>query len=328
MRRVGLAVGLTVSLILAPVAAAGQQAGTAYRIGTLTVSPATRSSHFIKAFEDALNELGYVKGSSIIYEHRFADGRPERLPDLAKELAELKVDVVIAGNNASIAAAIHATSRIPIIMTYSSGPVGVGFVASLARPGRNITGLTTDVTADTWGKRLELLKEVATRGRDVVVFWNPSFPGASADWKAVRAAAVTLGVRLQSLEVRQLEDFGPGFTVITQQPPGALLVLADPLAYTLRPEIIAIAARNRIPAMYSFREATDEGGLMSYGVNIPALYRRAATYVDKILKGAKPADLPVEQPTKFEFVINLKTAKALGLTIPQTLLLRADEVIE
>ena len=172
MRRIGLAVVLAVSLILVPFAAAGQQAGTAYRIGTLTVSPATRSSHLIRAFEDALNELGYVKGSNIVYEHRFADGRLERLPELAKELAALKVDVVIAGNNASIAAATDATSTIPIVMTYGIDPVGVGFVASLARPGKNITGLTTDVTADTWGKRLELLKEVATRGRDVVVLWK------------------------------------------------------------------------------------------------------------------------------------------------------------
>jgi len=292
------------------------------------VSPADRASHFIKALEESLSGLGYVKGSNVLYEHRFADGRTERLSALAKELIALNVDVIIAGNNASIAAAKQATSMIPIIMTYGIDPIGVGFIAGLARPGGNITGLTADVTADTWGKRLELVKEIVPRASRVAVLWNPDFPGMPSAWKATEDAARTLGVRLQSVEVRRLDDFDPGFTAIIQQRPVALLVIADPLTYTRRREIAATAARNRIPAIYGFREATDEGGLMSYGVNIPALYRRAAVYVDKILKGAKPSDLPVEQPTKFELVINLKTAKAIGLTIPPSLLLRADEVIQ
>jgi ABC-type uncharacterized transport system substrate-binding protein len=319
---------VTLGLFTAPLAAEAQQAGKVYRIGTLTVSPADRASHFIKAFEERLRDLGYVKGSNVVYEHRFADGRTERLPELATEFVALSVDVIIAGNNASIAAARHATSTIPIVMTYGVDPVGVGFVASLARPGGNITGLTADVTADTWGKRLELVKEVVPRVSRVAVIWNPDFPGMPSAWKATEDAAATLGVRLQSVEVRRLEDFDPGFTAIASQHPGALLVLADPLVYTRRREIVATAARHRIPAVYAFREATDEGGLMSYGVNISALYRRAAYFVDRLFKGAKPADLPVEQPNKFELVLNLKTAKALGLTIPPSLLQRADEIIQ
>jgi len=315
-------------LLAAPLAAEAQRSGKVYRIGTLTVSPAERASHFITALEESLRELGYVKGSNVLYEHRFAEGRTERLSELAHELAVLNVDVIIAGNNASIAAAKQATSMIPIIMTYGVDPIGVGFIVGLSRPGGNITGLTADVTADTWGKRLGLVKEIAPRASLVAVLWNPDFPGMSSAWKASEDAARTLRVRLQSVEVRRLEDFDPGFTAIAQQRPGALLVFADPLTYTRRREIASTAARYRIPTIYGFREATDEGGLMSYGVNIPGLYRRAAVYVDKIFKGAKPAGLPVEQPTTFELVINLKTAKALGLTIPQSLLQRADEVIQ
>ena len=327
MTRVVSMITLVVAALAAPLAEA-QQPGKTYRIGTLTVSPVERASHFISAFEERLRELGYVKGVNVLYEHRFANGRTERLSELANELTALNVDVIIAGNNASISAARHATARIPIIMTYGVDPVGVGFVASLARPGGNITGLTADVTADIWGKYLQLVKEVAPRASHVAVLWYPDFPGMPSAWKAMESAAATLGVQLQSVEVRRLEDFDPGFVSIASQHPGALFVPADPLTYAGRREIVAAAARHRIPALYSFREATDEGGLMSYGVNIPALYRRAAYFVDRIMKGAKPADLPVEQPTKFEFVINLKTAKALGLTIPPSVLARADEVIQ
>jgi putative ABC transport system substrate-binding protein len=319
--------GLTLGTLSAPLAAEAQ-VGKAYRIGTLTVSPRDRAAHFIAAFEEQLKELGYVKGSTIVYEHRFAGGRTERLPEIARELAALNVDVIIAGNNASIAAAKQATAKTPIVMTYGVDPVSVGFIQSLARPGGNITGLTADVTDDTWGKRLELLKEVAPRASHVAVVWNPQFPGHPSAWKATETAGRALGIQLQSIEVQRLEDFDRGFTAIAERRPGALLIFADPLAYTRRGEIVATAARHRIPDVYSFREATDEGGLMSYGVNISALYRRAAYFVDQILKGTKPGDIPVEQPTKFELVINLKTAKALGLTIPPSLLLRADQVIE
>jgi putative ABC transport system substrate-binding protein len=292
------------------------------------VSPSELASHFIKAFEESMAELGYVSGSNIIYEHRFAGGRLERRPGLARELVELKVDVIIAGNNASIAAARQVTATIPIVMTYSIDPIGAGFIASLARPGGNITGLTGEVTAETWGKRLELATQVAPAISRVAVLWNPDVPAMHSAWEATASAAEKLGVALQSLEVRGLLDFEAAFSTLVLHPPGALLVYADPSTYARRREIVAAAARNGIPDIYSFREGTDDGGLMSYGVSIPALYRRASHLVDKILKGTKPSDLPVEQPTKFDLVINLKTARALGLEVPPTLLARADEVIE
>jgi putative ABC transport system substrate-binding protein len=327
-RRRFLLTSLAGALVVAPLPAEAQPAGKVYRIGTLTVSPADRALHFIMAFEERLGELGYAKGSNVAYEHRFADGRTERLPELARGLVALNVDVMIAGNNASIAAAKQASSRIPIIMTYGSDPVGVGFVASLARPGGNITGLTADVTADTWGKLLGLVKEVAPRASQVGVLWTPDFPGARAAWKATEDAAVALGMRLQWHEVRHLEDFDPAFAAIARRRPDALLAFANPLTYARRREVAATALRHGIPAIFPFREATDDGGLMSYGVNISALYRRAAYFVYRILNEASPADLPVEQPTTFELVINLKTAKAIGLTVPPSLLLRADHVIE
>ena len=309
-------------------AAGAQPAAKAYRIGTLTVSPADRASHYIVAFEEGLTKLGYVKGSRIIYEHRFAEGHVERLPDLVKQLIAVNVDVILAGHNASILAAKNASSPIPIVMTYSVDPVGVGFIRSLSHPGGNITGLTADVSAETSAKRLGLVNEIAPRASQIGILWNPAFPGAAAAWKVTGTAARALGVRLQSIEIRSLEDVDRILAAMATRRPGALLVLADPLGYTRRREIAAAALRYRLPAVFEFREGVDDGGLMSYGVNIPSLYRRAASYVDRILNGAKPADLPVEQPTSFELVINLKTAKALGLTIPPSLLARADQVIE
>jgi putative tryptophan/tyrosine transport system substrate-binding protein len=304
------------------------QVRKAYRIGTLTVSAFERSSHVIMAFEESMAKLGYASQSNVIYEHRFAGGRVERLTDLAKELVALNVDVIVAGNNASISAAKQVTSTVPIVMTYSIDPIGTGFIASFAHPSGNITGLTAEVTAETWGKRFELAMQVVPAITRVAVVWNPDIPGMRSAWEATENAARTQGVTVQSIEVRGFEDLDAALSAFALQPPGALLVFADPLTYTRRREIVVAAARNRIPDFYSFREATDDGGLMSYGVNIPALYHRAAHFVDKILKGAKPSDLPVEQPVRFELVINLKTAKALGLTIPDKLLTVADEVIE
>ena len=297
----------------------------AYRIGTLTASAFESASHAIKAFEEGMAELGY---ENIIYEHRFGGGRLERLTDLAKELAALNVDVIVAGNNASISAAKQVTSTVPIVMTYSIDPIGTGFIDSFAHPSGNITGLTTEITAETWGKRLELATRFIPTITHVAVVWNPDVPGMRSGLVATENAARTLGVTIQSIEVRGIEDLDAALSAFALQPPGALLVFADPLTYSRRREIVVAAARNRIPDFYSFREATDDGGLMSYGVNLPALYRRAARFVDKILKGAKPSDLPVEQPVSFDLVINLKTATALGLTIPPTLLAVADEVIE
>ena len=299
-----------------------------YRIGTLTVSSFERASHFITAFEESMADLGYVSGSNVAYEHRFANGQLERLTDLAKDLAALNVDIIVAGNNASILAAKQVTSTIPIVMTYSIDPIGTGFIASFPRPGGNITGMTGEVTAETWGKRLELVMQVVPAVTRVAVVWNPDVPGMGSAWEAIENAARTLTVTVQSIEVRRLDDFDLVLSALALQPPGALLVLADPLTYARRREIVVAAARNRIPDFYSFREGTDDGGLISYGVNIPALYRRASRFVDRILKGAKPSDLPVEQPARFELVINLKTAQTLGLTVPPPLLATADEVIE
>ena len=314
--------------VACPLVARAQGTQKVNRIGTLTVSPFELARHFIDAFEGSMAELGHVSRSNIIYEHRFAGGQLERLPGLARELVELKVDVIVAGNNASILAAKQATSTIPIVTTYSIDPIGAGFITSLARPGGNITGLTGEVTAETWGKRLTLATEVAPAISRVAVIWNPDVPAMHSAWEATESAARKLGVALLSLEVRKALDFETAFNTLASNPPGALLVYADPSTYARRREIVAAAARSRIPDIYSFREGTDDGGPMSYGVNIPALYRRASLFVDKILKGTKPSDLPVEQPTKFELVINLKTARALGLEIPQTVLARADEVIE
>ena len=301
------------------------QVRKAYRIGTLTASAFESASHVIKVFEESMAELGY---ENIIYEHRFGGGRLERLTDLAKELAALNVDVIVAGNNASISAAKQVTSTVPIVMTYSIDPIGTGFIDSFAHPSGNITGLTTEITAETWGKRLELARRFIPTITHVAVVWNPDVPGMRSGLVATENAARTLGVTIQSIEVRGIEDLDAALSAFALRPPGALLVFADPLTYSRRREIVVAAARNRIPDFYSFREATDDGGLMSYGVNLPALYRRAARFVDKILKGAKPSDLPVEQPVSFDLVINLKTATALGLTIPPTLLAIADEVIE
>ena len=301
------------------------QVRKAYRIGTLTSSTFESSSHVIKVFEESMAELGY---ENIIYEHRFGGGRLERLTDLAKELVALNVDVIVAGNNASISAAKQVTSTVPIVMTYSIDPIGTGFIDSFAHPSGNITGLTTEITAETWGKRLELATRFVPTITHVAVVWNPDVPGMRSGLVATENAARTLGVTIQSIEVRGIEDLDAALSAFALQPPGALLVFADPLTYSRRREIVVAAARNRIPDFYSFREATDDRGLMSYGVSLPALYRRAARFVDKILKGAKPSDLPVEQPVSFDLVINLKTATALGLTIPPTLLAVADEVIE
>lgn len=292
--------GATVSW---PRVARARLARKAYLIGTLTVSPFERASHFIKTFEESMAELGYVSQSNVVYEHKFADGRVEWLTDLAKELAAMEVDVIVAGNNASISAANQMTSTVPIVMTYSINPINMGFIASFARPGGNITGLTAEVTAETWGKWLELAKQLVPTIKRVAVVWNPDFPGMRSAWEATKNAARTLGLTPQSIEVRGLDDFNSALNALSLQPPVALLVFADPLSYAHRREIVAAATRNRIPDFYSFREGTDDGGL--------TLYHRAEHFVDKILKGAKPSDLPVEQPVRFDLVINLKTAGML-----------------
>ena len=280
-------------------------------------------------FRQGLRELGYVEGKNVVIEYRFAEGKFERLPDLAAELVELKVDVIVAQVTQASLAAKGATKTIPIVMQGVSDPVGTGLVASLARPGANITG-TSAMSADVVGKSLALLKEVVPKLSRVAVLWNPSNAIFQAQMlRETQAAAGALAVELQTFAVRGADEIDQAFAAMAKGRAGALFVLPDPIFTSLhRARIVDLAEKSRLPAMYGVRELAAAGGFMAYGANYADVFGRAATYVDKILKGANPADLPVEQPTKFDLVINLKAAKALGLTVPPQLLARADEVIE
>jgi len=274
-----------------------------------------------------LRELGYVEGKTVVIEPRHAAGRFDRLPELALELVRLKVDVLVVSGAPAAHAAKKATGTIPIVITNAADPVGTGLVASLARPGGNVTGLS-DFNAGVITKRLELLKEVVPSASRIAILLNPANPTNPRQLKLVQAAAPAVGVTLLALEAKGADDIDRAFAAIRKERAGALVVVGDPMFSTHEKQILDGAARNRLPAIYSQAQWVDAGGLMCYGTNFPDLFHRAATYVDKILKGAKPADLPVEQPTRFELVINLKTAKAFGLTIPPSLLLRADRVSE
>jgi len=278
-----------------------------------------------------LRELGWIEGQNIAVEYRWAAGREDKLPALAAELVQLKVDVIVTSSGLAAQAARRATATIPIVATFVADPVGAGLVASLARPGGNITGLTT-LAAGLSAKRLELLKAVVSGSTRIAVLWQRGALGgerAERDMvEETQVAGRTLGLQLRFVEARRPDDVEQAFSAMTEARVGGLLVLPGPMLFEARRSIVAHAAKSRLPVVYPWREAASVGGLMSYSTNFPDMYRRAATYVDKILKGAKAADLPFEQPTKFELVINLKTAKALGLTIPQSLLQRADQVIE
>ncbi len=324
MRLIGLVLAL--SLALAPLAAA-QQKGKVYRIGLLSIATVT----YIDAFRQGLRDLGYVEGRTIVIEYREAQSY-ERLPELAKELVGLKPDIIVSAGGSLVARAVKAvTSTIPVVFLASDVVAG-GLVASLSRPDGNLTGLeifTTQLDA----KRLEILKEALPTITKVAVLWNPGSaahnPSNLADQRrGMEAAAQAVGVRLGMLEARDRREIDTVFRTIQREDPGALLVGSDAIFTSGRQRIVELATQLRIPSMYGWREFVEVGGFMSYGTSLPDLYRRAATYVDKILKGAKPADLPVEQPTKFELVINLKTAKELGLKIPPPVLGRADQVIE
>jgi len=326
MRLIRLAVIL--SLILAPLAAGAQQAAKVPRIGFLSAATSGVSSPVLDAFRQGLRELGWVEGQNIVVDYRFTD-RSDRLPDLAAELVQLKVDIIVAEATQGVAAAKNATETIPIVMiSGSADPVGLGFIASLARPGGNVTGLSYSVGPEIVGKGLELLKEIVPKVRRVAILSNPASPVQPLFIREVKGAARSLGVQLQLLEVRGPNEFEGAFAAMATERVGALLVVADAVFIFHRTRLADLAARSRLPAAYGTRASVEAGGLISYGPSVRDLFRRSATYVDKILNGAKPGDLPVEQPTKFELVINLKTAKALGLTIPQTILLQADQVIQ
>jgi putative ABC transport system substrate-binding protein len=311
------------SLLLALCSGAGaQQQNKIPRIGFLSVS-----SVLVPDFLEGLRDVGYVDRKNIVIEWRYAEGKVERLPGLAAELVNLKVDVVVTRGTAAASAAKQATQTIPIVMAVMGGdPVKLGLVSSFSRPGGNVTGLTLQAP-ELSGKRLELLKEVAPKTASVAVIWNGTSPQGAGFLQETKAAAQSLGLPLQFVEVRDPADLDRAFMAVTSARAGALLTLADGMLLSNRARIIEFAARSRLPAMFPEREFAEAGGLVGYGPDIAWNFRRAAWYVDKILKGAKPADLPIEQPTKFELVINLKTAKQIGLTIPPNVLARADRVI-
>jgi putative tryptophan/tyrosine transport system substrate-binding protein len=305
--------------------AEAQPAAKVYRIGFLLGATGESVASLFHALDEGLRELGYVEGRNIIFERRYADGRMERLPDLAAELVRLRMDVIVTGSNIHVAAVRRATTTIPIVMVFTADPVGAGFVASLARPGGNVTGLTADASPELWAKYLALLKEVVPKLSRVGVLGQVS---SQVGFAELETASRKLDITLEVADIRSPEDFDGAFATLIGKRIGAVLIVVGPLTYLLRQPIADAALKYRLPAITNVNQFAQAGLLMSYGPNLPDLYRRAAIYVGKILRGAVPADLPVEQPSKFELIINLKTAKALGITIPQTTLLRADEVIQ
>jgi ABC-type uncharacterized transport system substrate-binding protein len=327
MKKAGLSSILVAVVLLAVgLSVEAQQAKKVPRVGVLWLYSPAIASPFAEAFRQGLRELGYVEGKSIVIEYRHAEGKYDRLPSLAAELVRLNVDIIVTASTQAAQAGQQATRSIPIVMTVVSDPVESGLVGSLARPGGNVTGLSL-MHPDLSGKRLELLKEVIPKLSRVAVLSNLSNPIIPPLLRETEAAARAVGVQLQVVEVRGPIELDSAFGAMTRDRAGALVVLPDGTFQNERRRIAALAAKGRLPTMYAWREAVDDGGLMAYGASVPDILRRAATYVDKILKGTKPADLPVEQPLKFELVINLKTAKQIGLTVPQSVLYRADKVI-
>jgi len=300
---------------------------TVRRIGLLSGFSPSTWAHSYKAFGLGLRDLGWVEGKNISIEYRYAEGRHDRLPDLAADLVRLKVDVIVTTATSDALAAQKATKVIPIVMVAAGNPVAHGLVESLARPGGNVTGLS-QMLQELSGKRLELLKEIVPRLSRVAVFWNPHSASATLNWEEHQRPAQQLGIQLHSLEVRSPNELEKAFEAVTRARAGAIAILPDPVISTNLGRIVEFAARSRLPSIYQSSEFADAGGLVTYGPDRADLFRRAATYVDKILKGMKPGDLPVDQPTKLELVVNLKTAKALGITIPQSVLFRADRAIE
>jgi len=325
MHRGALVVALVLSSIAAPLPVDAQRPEKLYRIGMLERTSTAINAANLEGFRQGLRELGYVEGKSFVIEYRSADGRDERFPSLAAELVRLKVDLILTRGTSAALAAKNATGTIPVVITGVGDPVGQGVVASLARPGANVTGLSTLVT-EIYAKRVGLLKELVPGAVRLAALINMSNPASPPQWKEVERATRSLGLQAQLLDVRKPEDLGPAFDGAIRQHADALVVGLETLTQANQRVIVDLAAKHRLPAIYASMEFA--GGLVVYGVNYPDQYRHAASFADRIFKGAKPADLPVEQPTKFELVINTRTAKALGLTIPPSLLLRADQVIQ
>ena len=312
--------------VVTGVVATAQQPSKVTRLGSLLATSASTEKSRIEAFREGLRELGYVEGKNIVIEWRYAELKFDRLPDLAAELARLKVDIIVTGGSTSTRAAKQVTTTIPIVMAGTADPVGEGFVASLSRPGGNITGLSV-LAPEISGKQLELLKEIVPRLSRVAVFWQSTSPANAQMLREVELAAGALGVKLQDLDVLGPNDIESAFRAASKGRADAVLVLENAVLTSHRKQLVEIAVKSRLSAIYPQTEYMEAGGLIYYGTNTPDLFRRAAIYVDKILKGAKPAELPVEQPTKFELVVNLKAAKQIGLTIPPNVLARADKVI-
>ena len=321
------AIGSTaIAGVMGPLAARAQQSGGTYRIGFLWHGP-DGFADAIEAFRDGLRELGYVEGRNLIIEYRWAQSRPDRMRELAEELVRLKVDIIMAPSSIYTGAAKHATSTIPIVFMSHADPLGTGHVASLSRPGGNVTGLSLMMT-ETNVKGLELFKEAIPTLSHVAVIFDPATPSHAPGLKAVQAAGPTLGLRVLPLPVRSVAEFDGAFSAVARERADSVLVLSTPLFIAGAEPLAEFALKHKVPSLFGPRHHVEAGGLMSYSPERTDLWRRSAIFVDKILKGAKPADLPVQQPTKFDLAINLKTAKALGITIPEAFLLRADKVIE
>ena len=328
MNRLNAGLVLLIGLLVAPFATEAQQSGRVYRVGYLSTPTRESVEHGLAAFLRTLRELGWIEGQNLIIEYRWAEENVERLPALAAELVRYKVDVIVAPAGSAALAAKNATSSIPIVMIFASDPVEMGLVASLRRPGGNITGTTFTPGPEIFGKQLQILKEAVPHASRVAVLSNPADPSFALQVRQVEATARSLGIRLQHVEARGPEEFDSAFAAMARERADALLVTGTSTFLAHRTRLAELAVKGRLPTMHSFRESVEGGGLMAYAVNMADFVGRSAVYVDKILKGAKPADLPIEQPTKFELIINLKAAKALGITVPQALVLRADEVIQ
>jgi putative ABC transport system substrate-binding protein len=320
-------VSLFLLALATPLTTAAQPADRVYRIGFLGNSTAALEANLITPFRDGLRELGYVEGRSVVIEYRWAEGKYERFPALIGELLALKVDVIVTAGTPATLAVKKATTSVPLVMIAVGDPVGTGIVPSLSRPGGNITGLTS-ISTEMDAKRLELLREVVPGVSDIAVLWNAASPLQALAEKQVQAAAPLLRMKILSLGVKTEQDIKDALAVMAKERPDALLVLADRLLLHHRAVIMEFAVKHRLPGVHAYRELVEAGGLMSFGPSYAEMHRRAAYFVDRILKGAKPGDLPVERPPTFELVVNLRTAKALGLTLPQSVLLRATEVLQ
>jgi putative tryptophan/tyrosine transport system substrate-binding protein len=324
---VALVVMLTFGTLVAPLAAVAQPAAKIPRIGVLHPGTVADVAQFVEAFRQGLREHGYEEGKNIVVERRYGESRPERMAEVVAEFVRLRVDVIVTSSDVAIAAVKRQTQTIPIVMAISTDPVATGFVASLAHPGGNVTGLS-NMSAELSAKRLELLNEAVPGLSRVAIMWNPDARGSLLDYKETEEATRSRRQQLQSVEVVHADDFERAFSALIATRADALIVAPTALMVTNRGRIANLALKDRLPSMFAVREMVDAGGLMAYGPNLAEMWRRSVTYLARILKGAKPGDLPVEQPTKFELVINVKTAKALGLTLPPSLLRRADAVVQ